>query len=199
MTTMTLTAPRTTGEVDSRATYLGFAFAYLFGHGAAALSKGDAPLLDLPTWLPMTLLVAGLAVGSVLAAVAAMRAQKTLSGPELLSSKLIGSAWVVGMAALLLTINGLHSLPGMPDVQSLLWPSGAGFVVGLVYLGEGAVRRNVLHFALGSWLALLSTGSLFLGTPGLFWALAIGGTGGFVLAAALEHRRLSRGACADPR
>src|SRR3954462_9887686 len=41
-------------EVDNRAAYLGFAFAYVFGHGAALLSKAD--LVTMPSWLPITLL-----------------------------------------------------------------------------------------------------------------------------------------------
>ncbi|MCO1582134.1 ABC transporter permease [Crossiella sp. SN42] len=197
MTTATFavpTAPRLAaraGEVDSRAAYLGFAFAYLFGHGASALSKGDNPLVPLPGWLPMALLIAGLAAGTVFATLAALRAQKGLSGPEAFSGKLIGAAWVIGMAGLALTINGLHALPGMPNVHSMLWPAGAGFVVGLLYLGEGAVRRNVLHYVLGSYLTLISSAALFLGAPGLFWVLAIAGTGGFLVAAVLEHRRLA--------
>ena len=47
----------------------------------------------------------------------------------------------------------------------MLWLAGSGLVVGLLYLGEGAVRRNVLHYGLGIWLALVSTVSLGFGTP----------------------------------
>ena len=80
----------------------------------------------------------------------------------------------------------------MPDLQMTLWPTLAGFLVGVLYLGEGAARRNVLHYALGTWLALTSTAALFLGMPSLFWVLALAGGGGFVVAAVLESRRLVR-------
>ncbi|MGO1051443.1 ABC transporter permease [Crossiella sp. CA198] len=197
MTTATRPAPMIArgtarpGEIDSRPVYVGFGLAYLLGHGAAALSRGETPLLALPGWLPMILLLGGFLVGTVLAIAAALRAQKSLSGRELLSHKLIGGAWVVGMGGLFLLISSLHTLPDMPNVQSLLWPAGAGFVVGLLYLGEGAVRGNPLHYLLGAYLALLSAGSLFLGSPALFWALAIAGAGGFLVATVLEHRRLA--------
>ncbi|MBP2475943.1 hypothetical protein JOF53_004815 [Crossiella equi] len=186
--------PRATArprEVDSRGAYLGFAGAYLFGHGASALAKGSDPVLALPGWLPMTLLALGLATGSVLATIAALRAMKGADKAEALSGNLLGASWVVGMGAVFLLITGLHSMEGMPDLQSVLWPSGAGFVVGLIYLAEGAVRRNVLHYVLGTYLALLSTAALFLGTPGMFWLLALAGSGGFVIAAVLEKRRLA--------
>ena len=77
-------------------------------------------------------------------------------------------------------------------MQTILWPTWAGFPVGVLYLGEGATRRNVLHYGLGTWLALTSTAALFLGTPNLFWVLAVAGGGGFAVAALLETRRLVR-------
>jgi hypothetical protein len=199
MSTATLTAPIAVaasatpraGEVDNRATYVSFGFAYVFGHGAAALAKGDDPLVALPGWLPMALLGAGLAAGTVFSTAAALRAQVGASEPDALSGKLIGAAWISGFAALFLAITGLASVVDAPDLQTVLWPSGSGLVVGLLYLGEGALRRNVLHYGLGTWLALVSTAALFLGNPGLFWVLAIAGGGGYAVAAALETKRLT--------
>ncbi|GAA3364092.1 hypothetical protein GCM10017744_061480 [Streptomyces antimycoticus] len=191
-----VTAPHTTaamrspGEVDNRAAYIGFGLAYVFGHGSAALSKGTSPLLDLPSWLPMTLLGAGLAAGTVQATRAALRAQRGAAGPDLLSGKLLGASWLIGFAALFLAITGLSSAVEMPDLQSMLWPTGSGLIVGLLYVSEGAARRNVLHYGLGVWLALTSTAALFLGTPGLYWVLAIAGGGAYAVATVLERRRL---------
>ncbi|WP_437572686.1 ABC transporter permease [Sorangium sp. So ce542] len=179
------------GEVDNRATYISFGLAYALGHGAAALSKGASPLLALPSWLPMTLLGAGLAVGTVYATLAAARAQRGVSGPDALAGKLLGASWASAFTALFLAISGLAYTLDMPDVQTILWPTGSGFVVGLIYLGEGAVRRNLLHYGLGTWLALISTAALFLGAPGLFGVLAIAGGGGYAVASVLEARRLT--------
>ncbi|MGW7595076.1 ABC transporter permease, partial [Streptomyces rubiginosohelvolus] len=162
----TASVMRSPGDVDNRATYIGFGLAYVFGHGSAALSKGTNPLLDLPAWLPMALLGAGLAAGTVVATRAALRAQRGATGPDLLSGKLLGASWIIGFAALFLAITGLSSAVEMPDLQSMLWPTGSGLIVGLLYVSEGAARRNVLHYGLGVWLALTSTAALFLGTPG---------------------------------
>lgn len=178
------------GDVDNLPTYISFGLAYVLGHGSAALSKGDSPLLDLPGWLPMTLLGAGLAVGTVLATRAALRAQRAATDPdEVLSSKLLGAAWVTGFAALFLVITGLASTVGDPDVQNLLWPTGSGFVVGLIYVAEGSVRRNLLHYVLGTWLALTSAAALLLGDPAFYWVLTLAGGGAYALAALLERRR----------
>ncbi|MFD6156904.1 ABC transporter permease [Nocardia sp. NPDC060256] len=195
MATIALSAPPTptlrAGDVDNRATYLSFALAYVFGHGAAALSKGADPLLNLPGWLPMALLGLGLAAGTVAATVAALRAQRGADSRDILSGKLLGISWASAFAALFLAITGITSLLDRSDLQSVLWPTGAGLVVGLLYLGEGAARRNVLHYCLGTWLALVSTGALLFDTPGLFWMLTLGGGGGYAIATVLERRRLA--------
>ncbi|MFJ2175421.1 ABC transporter permease [Streptomyces sp. NPDC087851] len=187
-----MAATRPAGEVDNRATYISFGLAYVLGHGAAAVSQGDRPLLDLPDWLPMTLLGTGLAAGTVIATVAAGRAQRAATDPDaILSGKMLGAAWVVAFAALFLTITGLTNSLGAPDLPALLWPTGSGLVVGLLYLAEGAARRNLLHYGLGTWLALTSTTALLLGTPGLYWTLTLAGGGAYALAAVLERRRLA--------
>lgn len=195
MTTATLPAPAVptaAGEVDSRAAYVGFGLAYVLGHGASAVSLGPAPLIALPSWLPTTLLGAGLAAGTVVATLAVSRAQRGADRREALSGKLLGLSWVSAFAALFLAITGLAAQLDVPQLQTVLWPTLAGFLVGVLYLGEGAVRRNVLHYGLGTWLALTSTAALFLGVPNLFWVLAVAGGGGFVVAAVLERRRLAR-------
>jgi hypothetical protein len=198
MTTATLPAPAASpastggGDVDSRATYLGFGLTYLIGHGASAVSLGTDPLVTLPTWLPTSLLGTGFAVGTGFAMLAATRAQRGASTSDLLSGKLLGLSWLSGFAALFLAITGLAAELDRPDLQTLLWPTLSGFLVGVLYLGEGAARRNVVHYGLGTWLALTSTAALLLGMPYLFWVLAIAGGGGFAVAAVLESRRLAR-------
>lgn len=181
-----------TVDVDNRATYISFGLAYVLGHGAAAVSQGATPLLDLPGWLPMTLLGIGLAAGTVNATIAAGRAQRAATDPgDILTGKLIGASWVVAFAALFLAITGLTNSLGDPDLQAMLWPTGSGLVVGLLYLAEGAVRRNLLHYSLGVWLALTSTAALLFGTPGLYWVLTLAGGGAYAVASVLEHRRLA--------
>ncbi|WP_194832990.1 ABC transporter permease [Nocardia sp. XZ_19_369] len=185
----TLPAVTRSGDVDNRATYISFGLAYILGHGAAALSRGDSPLVALPGWLPMTLLGLGFATGTVCATRAALHAQRGADKAEVLGGKLLGLSWGVGFGALILAITGLSSTLAVPELQTFLWPAGSGLVVGLLYLGEGAARRNVLHYGLGGWLALISTAALFFSVPGFFGILAVAGGGGYAVATVLEFRR----------
>lgn len=195
MTTTTLPSPAAipaiTGEVDSRAAYVSFGLAYVLGHGASAVSLGPDPLLTLPSWLPMALLGSGLAAGTVFAMLSANRAQRGASKPDILSGRLLGLSWVSAFVALFLAITGLAAELDRPDLQTMLWPTLSGFLVGVLYLGEGATRRNVLHYGLGTWLSLTSAAALLVGMPALFWVLTLAGGGGFAVAALLEPRRLA--------
>ncbi|MFI6369748.1 ABC transporter permease [Streptomyces sp. NPDC050546] len=183
---------RASGDVANLGTYSCFGLAYVLGHGSAALSQGDNPLLDLPGWLPMVLLGSGLALGTVQATRAALRAQRADTDPATVrTGQLLGVAWVTALAALFLAITGLSATVDHPDIQTLLWPTGSGFVVGLMYVAEGAARRNLLHYTLGTWLALTSTAALLLGTPNFYWVLTLAGGGAYALATLLEHRRLA--------
>lgn len=184
-------SPTRPGEVDNRAAYIGFGLSYLIGHGAAAISTGTAPLVALPTWLPISLLAIGLVTGTVCATVAALRAQRAMPETEALSGKLLGLSWVVGFAALAVTITGLTATLDSPGLQSVLWPAGSSLIVGLIYLAEGAARRNVLHYSLGAWLALVAGVALCFGASGPFWVLAVAGGIGYAIATILEFRRLA--------
>lgn len=191
MTTFAIAAPiHAAARIDNRVAYAGFGLAYLLGHGAAAVSAGPSPLVQLPGWLPTALLATGLAVGTVAATLASTRAQRGAPEAEVRTGKLLGMAWATGFVALFLAITGLSTSLDMPELQSVLWPTGSGLVVGLLYLAEGAARRNTLHYALGSWLALISTAALFLATPGHYAVLAVAGGLAYAVATVLETRRL---------
>lgn len=176
--------------VDNRIAYLGFALAYVLGHGMAA-ARG-AEILDLPGWLPLVALYGGLALGTVAATVAALRAQKHLPPQELGPAKLLGMVWVVGLAGLFLLVTGLGRTVMNDEIQPLLWPVGSAFVVGLIYLAEGAMRRDTIHYALGGGLVLLGGVALLLPTVWALTLLAVVGGGGYLVATALTSGRMAR-------
>ncbi|WP_330272445.1 ABC transporter permease [Lentzea sp. NBC_00516] len=176
-------------EVDNRAAYLGFAFAYVFGHGAALLSKSGAVLM--PSWLPIGLLATGLLAGTVFAMTASLRAQRAASEARRRAEKLVGMAWLTGFTALALAVTGVSTVFDKPELQGVLWPAGSTIVVGLIYIAEGAIRGNALHYNLGTWLMLVAAATLFIPGAGFFGTLAVLGGGAYLLAAFLERRRLA--------
>nr|WP_296775598.1 ABC transporter permease [Rhodococcus sp. (in: high G+C Gram-positive bacteria)] len=178
--------------VDNRIAYLGFALAYILGHGGTSLTLGADPLLDAPSWLPMIFLGVGLLVGTVAATVAATRSQRGLSAHEARPHKLLGLAWIIGFLGLFLAITGLTAATGDPGLQTLLWPSGSALIVGLVYLAEGAMRRDTLHYTLGALLIVIGTSALLLPTTLAIGTVAVCGGTAYVTAAILDHHRRVR-------
>jgi len=177
---------------DNRVAYLGFAASYLLGHGGTALTVGASPVIDAPSWIPIVLLVTGISVGTVAATIAATRSQRGLTAQQARPGKLLGMAWIVGFAGLFLAITGLSTATGDPSLQTILWPTGSGLVVGLIYLAEGAMRLDTLHYALGAFLVVVATGVLFLPTVTAIGVLAVVGGSAYIAATLVDQRRRSR-------
>ncbi|MGW6426590.1 ABC transporter permease [Nocardia sp. NPDC055053] len=175
--------------LDNRPSYLSFGMAWLLGHGAYALSHGDDPVLRLPAAVPSVLLIAGLAIAMVVTSIVTMRAQRGVTGKDAVVGNLLAVSWLIGFGALFFVITALSSALAQDDLKMLLWPTGSGLIVGLLYLAGGAAYRDVLQYALGAWLALTSSAALFLDGASPYWVLAIAGGGSYLVAAALEPRR----------
>ena len=100
-------------------------------------------------------------------------------------------AWLTGFTALALAVTGVSTVFDKPELQTVLWPAGSTIVVGLIYIAEGAIRGNALHYNLGTWLMLVAAATLFIPGAGFFGTLAVLGGGAYLLAAFLERRRLA--------
>lgn len=187
----TVTAPRTrTAETaDNRMPYLSWGLAWLVGYGAFALATGPRPFVAMPTAVPGVLLVAGLVIAAAVTVRRIVIDSRGQSGDAKLTGTLLGGTWVVGFTALFLLITGLAGSVDHPLVETLLWPAGSGLVIGLCYLAGGAATRDLLQYALGSWLALVTGASLLLDTPSTYAVLAVLGAAGYLGAAVLEPRR----------
>ena len=169
--------------------YVSFGLAWLFGYGVFALAYGDHPRLPIPSAVPAVLLVGGLLTAVTITGVVTAKAQRGARGDEALVGNLLAASWPVGFVALFLIITALTTALQEQHVHTLLWPSGSGLAVGLLYLAGGVADRDVLQYALGAWLAVISSAALFLEGANLYWALALVGGGAYLVAAALEPRR----------
>ncbi|GAB2681169.1 ABC transporter permease [Nocardia goodfellowii] len=181
---------------NNRPSYSSFGLAWLLGYGAFALTYGDDP--PVPATVAAVLLFGGLLAALIITGIGAVRAQRGARGREALTGKLLAAAWLIGFGALSLVIEALSTALNEPEVQTLLWPTGAGLVVGMIYLGGGLAYRDSLQYALGAWLAVMSSAALFLDGATLYWALALIGGGGYLVAALLEPRRTTAHATPDP-
>jgi hypothetical protein len=176
---------------DNRPIYLAWGSAWAVGYGAMALDSGPTPVLDLPSLVAPALLGLGLLGAAVVTGIATGRNQRGVTGPAKVAGTMVGAAWLTGFTALFLLITGLGRVLGDDHLQTVMWPAGSALVVGLLYLAGGAGARDVVQYALGTWLAVIGTAAVFLDTPGLYVVLAVAGAVGYAVAAALEPRRVA--------
>lgn len=174
---------------DNRWPYLAWGLAWLVGYGAFALARGADPVLALPARLPSLLLVAGLVGAAVVTTVQIVHDSRGAVGAAKTTGTLVGLAWGTGFTALFLLITALSAVLDDHLVETVLWPTGSAVVVGLMYLTGGAVHRDLLQYALGTYLALLGAAAVFVGSPGHYVVLAVAGAPAYLVAAALEGRR----------
>ena len=175
--------------LNNRPSYVSFGLAWLVGYGAFALAYGDDPILPTPSAVPAVLLLGGLLTAVTITGVVTAKAQRGAGGHEAVIGNLLAASWLVGFGALFLIITALSTALQEQHVHTLLWPTGSGLVVGLLYLAGGVAHRDVLQYGLGAWLAVMSSAALFLQGANVYWALALAGGGAYLVAAALEPRR----------
>ncbi|WP_206055144.1 ABC transporter permease [Nocardia sp. CS682] len=181
--------PRAVATVpNNRPSYLTFGFAWLLGYTAFALTYGDEPSLPIPSAVAPVLLLGGLLVGLAVTGVFAVRAQRGAHGREAGVGILLAASWLIGFTALFLIITALQAALHDVQVQTLLWPTGSGLVVGMIYLAGGAAYRDLVQYTLGAWLAVTSSAALLLDGANLYWVLAIAGGGGYLVAALCRPR-----------
>ena len=178
--------------LNNRPSYVSFGLAWLVGYGAFALAYGDDPILPTPSVVPAVLLLGGLLTAVTITVVVTVKAQRGARGDEAVIGKLLAASWLVGFGALFLIITALSTALQEQHVHTLLWPTGSGLVVGLLYLAGAVAHRDVLQYGLGAWLAVMSSAALFLQGANVYWALALAGGGAYLVAAALEPRRQQR-------
>jgi hypothetical protein len=174
--------------MSNRPSYVSFGLALLVGYGAFALSYGDDPILPMPSAVPAALLLVGLLTAVTITGVATAKARRA---HDAMIENMLAAVWLIGFGALFLVITALSEALREPQVHTLLWPSGSGLVIGLIYLAGGIAHRDVLQYGLGAWLAVTSPAALFLQGANVYWALALAGGGAYLVAAVLEPSAVS--------
>lgn len=163
---------------------IGFAGIYAAERGWAGLSQLAAGVLF------FALLMTALAV----TAVQVVRSARGVRGVSSQMGAMYGWSWLLGFGCLAAINAGLaRQGGGLAEEQwALFGPAGALLVVGLVYLGGGAMWRDRVQYGLGVWILTTDAVSVFAGVPGNSLVLAVAGGGGFLAAAAwfaVQRRR----------
>jgi len=183
---------------DSRLLFGLWGLAWLIGYGVLALTgRQDADGTPAP-WA-FVLFAALIAAAVVVTAVHSIRRGAGTVGPSNVSGTLFGLSWPIGFVGMSLLLGGVARAGASDQVMALLSNAVACLLVGLIYLGGGAMWQSRVLYLLGTWVLLLGAVSTFAGTPGQYVVLALAGGGGFLVGALVEHLRRRAAAGGVPR
>jgi hypothetical protein len=180
---------------DPRGFLWPWGFAWVIGFGVYFLRYGpaDRVYVDMPSWLPLTLLLSLFMAAGLFTGWFGARIGRSISGPSTRQGAMYGIAWSIafsGMAVVLSTTNNL-----LTDAQSnLLWSGAMVAVTGALYMAGGAIWNDRGLFALGAWTSVVNVVGISFGSGWHALILAVFGGGGMLVVGTLQwlalHRRV---------
>lgn len=164
--------------------FLPWGFAWLVGFGAYVLREP----LDLPEFLPLTVLFALLALAGVLSGVAGARAYGSISGDSARRGHWYGLCWFAGfasMTALLVRVG--DQMP--PETIGLLWSASSVGITGMLQMAGGAIWLDKQLFRLGCYVLAVNIAGVLAGPQWHPMLVAVLGGGGMLIAGTVAWRR----------
>ena len=175
---------------DPRLMYWPWGFAWLIGFGLLFLRFGPdgRVFVDLPEWLPLTVLLLLLIAAGITTGVAGARAARQTAGPTSRQGKMYGFAWAIaysGFSVLFAQYGGV-----LPDDRlNLLWAGGMVALTGALHMAGAAIWNDRQLFFLGAWTSVINVIGIVAGPGWHSLIVAVAGGGGMLLAGLLWRSR----------
>ena len=154
--------------------------AWLAGNGLFFLRSGpgNRVFVDVPSWLPLTVLLGLLVVASVTTAILGVRVfGRGATDPTYVrQAKWYGTAWLLGFAGLLITVGKVtHGLSS--DDQGLIWIVTTTGLAATLHLAGSAIWLDRSQLRLGLWLMLVNVVGAIAGQGWQALIVAVAGGG----------------------
>jgi hypothetical protein len=147
--------------------------------------------VEMPAWLPLTVLMTLIIVAGITTGVVGARAGRYVSGPSSQQGVMYGITWSVAFAGMAVVLSQVSSM--LPDDKvNLLWAGVMVAVTGALHMAGGTIYRDRALFALGAWTSLVNVIGVFAGPGWHSLILAIGGGGGMLVAGTYTWLKLRR-------
>jgi hypothetical protein len=147
--------------------------------------------VDLPSWLPLTVLMALIVAAGITTGIAGTRAGRYVSGPSSTQGAMYGITWTVAFSGVALVLSRVSDL--LPDdMVNLLWAGVMVALTGALHMAGGAIYSDRGLFALGAWTSVINIVGVVAG-PGWHSLIAgLAGGGGMIVAGTLQWLKLRR-------
>jgi hypothetical protein len=178
---------------DPRLLLWPWGLAWLIGFGIYFLRFGPdgRVFVDLPEFLPLTVLLGLITVAGIITGVAGARAGRQVSGPSSRQGAMYGFTWSVafiGMAVLLSRISDL-----LPTASAnLLWAGAMVALTGVLHMAGGALWNDRTGYILGIWISVVNVVGIILGAGWHALIVAVLGGGGMLIAGLVAWLRMAR-------
>jgi hypothetical protein len=169
----------------------GIAWAIGFTVYFLRFGPGDRVFVDMPSWLPLTVLMTLIIAAGITTGIVGARAGRYVSGPSTVQGAMYGITWSIAFAGVAVVLGQVSG--ALPDDKlNLLWAGVMVALTGALHMAGGAMYGDRGLFALGAWTSLINVIGVFTGPGWHSLILAVGGGGGMLVAGTLQWLKRRR-------
>ncbi|RSM64832.1 transporter [Actinoplanes sp. ATCC 53533] len=178
---------------DPRLLLWPWGLAWLIGFGVYFLRFGpdERVYVDMPAFLPLTLLLCLITLAGVITGVVGARAGRLITGPTSRQGAMYGFTWSVafcGMAVLLSRVSSVLPVPS----ANLLWAGAMVALTGALHMAGGAMWNDRIVYVLGVSISVVNVVGIIIGPGWHALIVAVFGGGGMLVAGLVSWLRMAR-------
>jgi hypothetical protein len=178
---------------DPRLQLWPWGLAWLIGFGVFFLRFGpdDRVFVDMPTWVPLTVLLGLITLAGIITGVVGARAGRQVSGPSSRQGAMYGFTWSVAFIAMAVLLSRLSSLLPVPEAN-LLWAGAMVTLTGILHMAGGAIWNDRDLYVLGVFINAVNVIGIIAGPGWHALIVAVLGGGGMLVAGLVSWLRMAR-------
>jgi hypothetical protein len=161
----------------------------------ALWSASDASPVAVPAAPAAVVFGALMIAGVVVSAVVGTRTGAGVRGPQQVQGRIYGITWAIACVAVPVLSGALFRAGMTDELAALYFPAAYSLVIGILYLLGAALFSDRSMIVVGGWILLVGIVAPYVGAPGNYLVMALGGGGAFLaygvalLAARARRRR----------
>lgn len=178
---------------DPRLLLWPWGLAWLIGFGVFFLRFGpdEHVYVDMPEFVPLTVLLGLIAVAGITTGVVGARASRQVSGPSTRQGIMYGTTWsaaFIGMGVLLGRVSEVLPAPQ----ANLLWAGAMVALTGALHMAGGALWNDRVLYVLGLSISAVNIVGIIIGPGWHALIVAVCGGGGMLVAGLVSWLRMPR-------
>ncbi|HTF07024.1 MAG TPA: transporter [Asanoa sp.] len=175
--------------VDDRWWFWPWGFAWLIGFGLLFLRYGPdgRVFVDMPSWLPVAVLIALLVAAGVISGATGGRANGQVAGESARRGAYYGWTWAIAFTAItVILVRVSDALP--EDMRTLVWVATNVGLTGALHMAGGAIWLNRPLFQLGVWISVVNVAGVLAGPGWQSLIMCVAAGGGMIVFGAVSSR-----------